>query len=68
MAAGLALAVSFGLLALVPLAPFRQLAFAIAVGIMLDVLVVRSLLMPGLLTLVGPISAWPGKLPTFDAR
>ena len=61
-AAGLALAASFGLLALVPLQPFRQLAFAMCLGIMLDVLVVRSLLMPALLTVFGPVSAWPNKL------
>lgn len=57
--AGMALAASFGLLALVPLLPFRQLAFAMAVGIFLDVFVVRLLLMPALLTVVGPVSAWP---------
>ena len=61
MAAGLALAASFGMLALVPLDPFRQLAFAMSVGIALDVLVVRSLLMPALLFTVGPASAWPSR-------
>ncbi len=60
-AAGIALAASFGLLAVVPLGPFRQLAFAMAIGILIDVLVVRSVLMPALLTLVGPASAWPNK-------
>ncbi|MDQ3094914.1 MAG: MMPL family transporter [Actinomycetota bacterium] len=60
-AAGLALAASFGLLAVVPLVPFRQLAFAMSVGILLDVFVVRLLLMPALLTVVGPASAWPSK-------
>jgi RND superfamily putative drug exporter len=59
--AGLALAASFGLLAVVALVPFRQLAFVMAVGIMLDVLVVRALLMPALLTVVGRVSAWPSK-------
>jgi RND superfamily putative drug exporter len=59
VAAGLALATSFGLLALVPLRPFRELAFALAVGIALDVLVVRSLLVPSLLTLFGRTSGWP---------
>lgn len=58
-AAGTALAASFGMLALVPLAPFRELAFTMSVGILLDVFVVRSLLMPALLTLVGPASGWP---------
>lgn len=61
LAAGLALAASFGLLALVPLEPFRQLAFAMAVGIMLDVLIVRALFMPALLVVAGPWSAWPSK-------
>lgn len=57
--AGLALSVSFGLLALVPLLPFRQLAFAVGLGIVLDVFVVRALVVPALLTLVGPRGAWP---------
>lgn len=61
LTAGLALAASFGLLAVVPLVPFRQLAFVMFVGIMLDVLVVRALLMPALLTLFGRTSAWPSK-------
>ncbi len=61
MAAGTVLAASFGLLATIPLQPFRQLGFAMSVGIMIDVLVVRSLLVPCLLTLVGPASAWPSR-------
>jgi len=60
MAAGVTLAASFGMLALVPLQPFRELGFAMAVGILLDVLVVRSLLVPTLLTVVGTASGWPG--------
>ena len=59
--AGIALAASFALLALVPLAPFRQLAFAMTLGITIDVLVVRSLLVPALLVLVGPRAAWPSR-------
>jgi putative drug exporter of the RND superfamily len=59
LVAGLALAASFGLLSVVPLVPFRQLAFAMFVGIMLDVLVVRSLLLPAALTVVGRWSSWP---------
>jgi len=60
-AAGAALAASFGLLALVPLDAFRELGFAMAVGILLDVFVVRALLVPSLLTLVGRRSGWPSK-------
>jgi RND superfamily putative drug exporter len=58
-AAGVALAASFGLLALVPLDAFRELGFAMAVGILLDVFVVRAVLVPSLLTLVGRRSGWP---------
>jgi RND superfamily putative drug exporter len=60
MAAGITLAVSFGMLAVIPLRPFRELAFAMSVGILIDVIVVRSLLVPSLLTLFGPMSGWPG--------
>jgi RND superfamily putative drug exporter len=59
-AAGITLAVSFGLLALVPLAPFREMGFVMFVGVLLDALLVRSVLVPCLLVLVGPVSAWPG--------
>lgn len=59
--AGLALAVSFGMLAIIPLSAFRELAFAMSVGILLDVFVVRTFMVPSLLTLVGQKSAWPRK-------
>ncbi|MDO5495781.1 MAG: MMPL family transporter [bacterium] len=61
-AAGVALAASFGMLALVPLRPFQELGFLMGVGILLDVFVVRTLLIPALLTLVGPISSWPSRV------
>ncbi len=51
--AAAALAASFGLLALVPLRPFRELACAMVLGVLLDAVVVRSLLVPSLLTLLG---------------
>lgn len=60
--AGLVLATSFALLALVPLQPFRELGFGMAVGLLLDAFVVRTLLVPALILLVGPRSAWPGSL------
>ena len=58
--AGLALAGSFAMLALVPIAPFRELAFAISVGVVLDTFLVRTLLVPALLTTLGERSWWPG--------
>ena len=58
--AGFALAASLSTLALVPLRQFRELAFALVVGILVDALVVRTLLAPSLLTLFGRFSGWPG--------
>jgi putative drug exporter of the RND superfamily len=55
------LAVSFALVALTPLASFQQLAFALGAGVVVDAFLVRSLLVPALITLVGPVSGWPGR-------
>ncbi len=59
--AGLALGASFGLLALVPLTPFHQLAFAVGLGIAIEILVVRMLVLPATLTLLGRWVAWPSR-------
>jgi putative drug exporter of the RND superfamily len=59
--AGVALAASLGALALVPLRQFRELAFALVVGILIDALLVRTLLAPALLGLFGRFSGWPGR-------
>lgn len=60
-AAGIALALSFGALAVVPLHPFREFAFAMSLGIVIDVFVVRSFLVPSFVSLVGTASGWPGR-------
>ena len=44
--AGLALAASFALLAIVPLRSFREFAFVMAVGVLVDTFIVRTLLVP----------------------
>jgi RND superfamily putative drug exporter len=49
--AGLTLGGSFALLAIIPLRPMRELALALALGILLDTFLVRSLLVPSLLAL-----------------
>src|SRR6478609_4276051 len=67
-AAGLTLAASFAMLALVPLRQFRELALVMALGVLLDALIVRSVLVPALLTLLGGFSAWPRKLRGADAE
>jgi RND superfamily putative drug exporter len=48
--AGLVLASTFGLLAVVPLGAFTQFAVAMGMGVLLDTLLVRPLLMPLLLS------------------
>jgi RND superfamily putative drug exporter len=58
--AGLVLAASFASLALVPLRPFQELGFAVSLGLLIDAFIVRSLLAPALITLVGERSGWPG--------
>jgi RND superfamily putative drug exporter len=59
--AGLVLAASFALLAVVPLRPFRELAFVMGVGLLIDAFLVRTVLVPALIVLVGERSGWPGK-------
>jgi putative drug exporter of the RND superfamily len=61
--AGVVLAGSFGAAALIPLGSFRELAFGMAVGLLIDALIVRPLLVPALISMVGPTSGWPGKRP-----
>lgn len=59
--AGLALAAGFGVLALVPLDQFREMAVAMALGIVIDTFVVRSLLVPALVVLFGRLGSWPAR-------
>ena len=59
--AGLILAASFALLGLVPISGFQELACAMAVGLLLDAFLVRTLLVPALIALVGERSGWPGQ-------
>jgi uncharacterized membrane protein YdfJ with MMPL/SSD domain len=48
-------------LAIVPLRPFREFAFIMALGVLIDSFPVSSLLVPALISLVGDASAWPAK-------
>ncbi len=58
--AGITLASSFALIAIVDVRAFRELAFAMAVGILLETFVVRPFLVPALISLFGEWSGWPG--------
>ena len=57
--AGLALAASFAVLAVIPLDQFRELAVAMAAGVLIDAFIVRSLLVPALVALFGTAGTWP---------
>jgi RND superfamily putative drug exporter len=61
--AGLALAFSFAMLALVRVDGFREFAFMMGVGVLLETFVVRPLLIPALVSLFGDAGAWPGRFP-----
>ena len=60
-AAGFTLAGTFALLALVPLRPFTELALLMAIGVLVDALLVRPLLIPSLVALTGTRTWWPGR-------
>jgi RND superfamily putative drug exporter len=60
--AGVVLAATFSALSVLPLVFLVELAFAVAFGVLLDTLVVRSLLVPALTVDVGRKIWWPGAL------
>jgi RND superfamily putative drug exporter len=60
--AGLVLAGTFAVLATLPLTAFAEIGFAVAFGVLLDTLVVRSVLVSGLTIDIGRHMWWPSKL------
>lgn len=65
--AGFILASTFGLVSIIPLSTFRQIAVAVAVGLLLDTVIVRPVLTPALFTILGRTAGWPGRL-LYDRR
>jgi RND superfamily putative drug exporter len=61
--AGVALALSFAMLAIIPITPFAVMAFAMGVGILLDTFLVRSVLVPALVVVFGRAGRWPRSSP-----
>ena|GEM_PF-62937 len=57
--AGLILVGTFAALLLAPLPDLRQIGFAIAVGVLIDTFVVRSMLVPAATLLLGRWAFWP---------
>jgi RND superfamily putative drug exporter len=60
--AGIVLAGTFAALASLPLVAFAEIGFAVAFGVLLDTLIVRSVLVTALSLDIGRWMWWPGKL------
>jgi RND superfamily putative drug exporter len=48
------------MVAIIPLSTFRQIAFAMAAGLLIDTFLIRPVLTPAVLTLLGRSAGWPG--------
>jgi RND superfamily putative drug exporter len=64
--AGLVLAGTFSVLATLPLVAFAEIGFAVAFGVLLDTLVVRSILVTALNLDLGKRVWWPSRLSRVD--
>ncbi|MDF1521923.1 MAG: MMPL family transporter [Trueperaceae bacterium] len=64
--AGIVLAATFAALAVIPLLFLLQIAFLVGFGVLLDALVVRSFLVPGLFYDLGKVVWWPSRLARRD--
>jgi RND superfamily putative drug exporter len=60
--AGLILAGTFAVLMTLPLDILLELGFTVALGVLLDTFLVRTLMVPSIVKLVGDASWWPAKL------
>nr|WP_042187135.1 MMPL family transporter [Kibdelosporangium sp. MJ126-NF4]CEL17829.1 possible membrane protein [Kibdelosporangium sp. MJ126-NF4]CTQ90947.1 possible membrane protein [Kibdelosporangium sp. MJ126-NF4] len=60
--AGVVLAATFSVLAVIPLVLMVELSFTVAFGVLLDTFIVRSLLVPALVLDVGRAVWWPSSL------
>ncbi len=60
--AGIILAGTFAVLAMIPVTILVELGLLVAFGILVDTFIVRSMLVPAIITVVGDKSWWPSKL------
>jgi RND superfamily putative drug exporter len=65
--AGVVLAATFLVLGVLPLVILREIGFAVALGVLLDTLIVRSLLVPAASYDIGRRIWWPSRLAASDA-
>ncbi|KPC80945.1 MULTISPECIES: MMPL family transporter [Streptomyces] len=64
--AGLVLAGTFAVLGTLPVVAFAEIGFAVALGVLLDTFVVRSVLVTSLFLDIGPRVWWPHRLARED--
>ncbi|TFV78631.1 hypothetical protein E4P40_18585 [Blastococcus sp. CT_GayMR20] len=60
--AGMVLAATFGALSVLPLLFLAQMAFLVGFGVLLDTFVVRSLVVPAAVAIIGDRVWWPSRL------
>jgi putative drug exporter of the RND superfamily len=60
--AGIILAATFAVLAMLPITVLVELGTVVAFGVLVDTFIVRSILVPAIITVVGDASWWPSKL------
>jgi RND superfamily putative drug exporter len=65
--AGIVLAGTFSVLAVLPLVFLTQIGFTVAFGVLLDTFLVRSVLVPALALDIGPRIWWPSSLARTEA-
>jgi putative drug exporter of the RND superfamily len=66
--AGIVLAGTFSVLAVLPLVFLTEIGFVVAFGVLLDTFLVRSVLVPALVELIGPKIWWPSALAREEER
>ncbi|MFF4275502.1 MMPL family transporter [Streptomyces sp. NPDC001536] len=66
--AGLVLAGTFAALGTLPMVAFAEIGFAVALGVLLDTFIVRSVLVTALFLDVGPRVWWPHRLAKEDGN
>src|SRR4051794_20650429 len=60
--AGIILAATFGVLAMLPITVLVELGAVVAFGVLVDTFIVRSMLVPAIITVVGDKSWWPSAM------
>jgi RND superfamily putative drug exporter len=66
--AGLVLAGTFAMLSTLPLVEFTEIGFAVALGVLLDTIIVRSVLVTALTLDIGRYVWWPSRLANPESR